>query len=64
MRRYTVNMLRRERLVDKLVEAYVDWRETCAGVSDAYRSRPRRPPPVTLGPRRGSADTPYGRRVA
>jgi hypothetical protein len=27
----------RTRLVDKLVEAYVDWRETCARVNDAYR---------------------------
>jgi hypothetical protein len=33
-----MNTLRRERLVDELVEAYVDWRETCARVGDAYRS--------------------------
>ncbi len=33
-----VNTLRRERLVDELIEAYVDWRETCARVSDAYLS--------------------------
>ena len=33
-----MNTLRRERLVDKLVEAYVDWLEMCARVSDAYRS--------------------------
>ena len=33
-----MNNLRRERLVDQLVEAYVEWRETCARVSDAYRS--------------------------
>jgi hypothetical protein len=33
-----MNTLRRERLVDELVEAYVDWRETCARVNDAYRS--------------------------
>lgn len=33
-----MNTLRRERLVDRLVEAYIDWRETCAWVSDAYRS--------------------------
>jgi hypothetical protein len=30
--------LSRKRLVDKLVEAYVAWRETCARVDDAYRS--------------------------
>jgi hypothetical protein len=30
-------MLSRERLVDQLIEAYVDWRETCARVGDAYR---------------------------
>jgi hypothetical protein len=34
---YTVDMLSRERLVDQLIEAYVDWRETCARVRDAYR---------------------------
>ena len=33
-----MNTLRRERLVDGLVEAYVDWRETCDRVNDAYRS--------------------------
>jgi hypothetical protein len=33
-----VNTVRREWLVDELVEAYVDWRETCARVSDTYRS--------------------------
>jgi hypothetical protein len=27
----------RERLLDGLVEAYVDWRETCDWVNDAYR---------------------------
>ena len=32
------NTLRRERLVDELVEAYVDWRGACARVDDAYRS--------------------------
>ncbi len=32
-----VEMLSRERLVDQLIEAYVDWRETCARVGDAYR---------------------------
>ena len=30
--------LSRKRLVDKLVEAYVAWRETCARVEDAYGS--------------------------
>jgi hypothetical protein len=30
MRRYVMNTLKRERLVDELVEAYIDWRETCA----------------------------------
>jgi hypothetical protein len=33
-----VNILRRERLVDEPLDAYVEWRETCARVSDAYRS--------------------------
>ena len=33
-----MNTLRRERLVDELVEAYVEWRETCARVNDAHRS--------------------------
>jgi hypothetical protein len=37
MRRYAMNALGRERLVDKLVEAYVVWREECAWVHDAYR---------------------------
>ena len=32
-----LDVLRRRRLVDELVEAYVDWRETCARVDDAYR---------------------------
>jgi hypothetical protein len=32
-----MNRLRRERLLDELVEAYVDWREACAHVHDAYR---------------------------
>jgi hypothetical protein len=30
--------LTRKRLVDKLIEAYVDWREACIRVDDAYRS--------------------------
>jgi hypothetical protein len=38
MTRTMIDTLRRERLVDELVEAYVDWRETCARVDDAYRS--------------------------
>jgi hypothetical protein len=38
MRRYMMNTLSRKRLVDKLVDAYVDWREMCARVNDAYRS--------------------------
>jgi hypothetical protein len=33
-----MNTLSRKRLVDKLVEAYVDWREACARVNDCYRS--------------------------
>jgi hypothetical protein len=32
-----MNARSRERLVDGLVEAYVDWRETCGWVNDAYR---------------------------
>jgi hypothetical protein len=32
-----MNTLRRERLLDELVEAYVAWREACAHVHDAYR---------------------------
>ena len=28
----------KERLVDELAEAYIDWRETCVRVNDAYRS--------------------------
>lgn len=30
--------LSRRRLIDKLVEAYVDWREACVRVDDAYRA--------------------------
>jgi hypothetical protein len=30
--------LSRKRLIDKLVEAYVDWREACVRVDDAYRA--------------------------
>jgi hypothetical protein len=40
-----MNTLRRKRLVDALVEAYVDWRETCACVNDAYRSWASEPGP-------------------
>jgi hypothetical protein len=38
MRRFMMNTVTRERLVDDLVEAYVDWRETCTRVNGAYRS--------------------------
>jgi hypothetical protein len=30
--------LNRKRLIDKLVDAYVDWREACVRVDDAYRA--------------------------
>ena len=30
--------LSRKRLIDKLVEAYVDWRQACVRVDDAYRA--------------------------
>jgi hypothetical protein len=40
-----MNTLRRKRLLDKLVEAYVDWRETCARVNAAYRSWASEPAP-------------------
>jgi hypothetical protein len=33
-----MNKLRQERLVDRLMDAYVTWRETCLRVSDAYGS--------------------------
>ena len=33
-----MNTRSRKRLVDKLVDAYVDWRQACALVNDAYRS--------------------------
>jgi len=33
-----MNTLRRERLVDELVAAYIDWRETCARLNDVHRS--------------------------
>jgi hypothetical protein len=45
MRRYMMKTLRQKRLVDALVEAYVDWRETCACVNDAYRSCASKPGP-------------------
>jgi len=38
MRRSMMNRLTRERLVDELVQAYVDWREACVRVDDTYRS--------------------------
>jgi hypothetical protein len=47
---YTMYTLSRKRLVDKLVEAYVAWRETCARVDDAYGAWAREP-----GPRGGVA---------
>ena len=31
-----MNKLRKKRLVDTLMEAYVSWREACLRVSDAY----------------------------
>jgi hypothetical protein len=34
---YIVDTLRRERLIDELIEAYVGWREACVRVRDAYR---------------------------
>jgi hypothetical protein len=37
-----MNRLSRKRLIDKLVAAYVDWREACVRVNDA-RQQPRRP---------------------
>ena len=37
VRGHRVDLLSRERLVDRLIEAYVDWREACARVDDAYR---------------------------
>jgi hypothetical protein len=40
-----MNALSRKRLIDKLVEAYLDWRETCARVDDAYRSWASEPGP-------------------
>jgi hypothetical protein len=45
MRKHMMNPLRQKRLVDALVEAYVDWRETCACVNDAYRSWASEPGP-------------------
>jgi hypothetical protein len=33
-----MNRLRHKRLVDRLVDAYVSWREACLRVSDAYGS--------------------------
>ena len=46
-------LIRRERLVDELVEAYVDWRETCARVNDAYRSWASRTRSLVAEPRLG-----------
>jgi hypothetical protein len=36
MRRYVMDTLIQTRLVDKLLEAYIDWREACARANDAY----------------------------
>ena len=33
-----MNKLRKKRLVDTLMDAYVSWREACLRVSDAYAS--------------------------
>jgi hypothetical protein len=33
-----MNKLTRKRLVDRLIDAYVSWREACLQVSDAYGS--------------------------
>jgi hypothetical protein len=33
-----MNKLSHKRLVDRLIEAYVSWREACLRVSDAYSS--------------------------
>lgn len=33
-----MNKLSQKKLVDRLVDAYVSWREACLRVSDAYRS--------------------------
>jgi hypothetical protein len=52
MRRSVMNRLTQERLVDELVQAYVDWREACARVDAAYRSWASDPAPgdrVTFG---------------
>jgi hypothetical protein len=37
MGRYRMDTPSRTRLVDEVVEAYVDWREACARANDAYR---------------------------
>jgi hypothetical protein len=42
---HLMNPLSRKRLIDKLVAAYVDWREACARVNDAYRFRASEPGP-------------------
>lgn len=33
-----MNKLSQKKLVDRLLDAYVSWREACLGVSDAYGS--------------------------
>jgi hypothetical protein len=46
-----MNTLRRKRLVDTLVEAYVEWREACIRVDEAYFSASETAPgdKVTFG---------------
>ena len=39
--------LQHRRLVDEVMVAYVDWREECIGVSDAYRGWAAAEPPET-----------------
>jgi hypothetical protein len=40
-----MDKVNRKRLVDRLLEAYVDWREACAQVDAAYRSFASEPGP-------------------
>ena len=37
MRKPLIDAVSRPRLVDRLVDAYVDWRQACAWVNDSYR---------------------------
>ena len=50
-RRCAMNKLSHKRVVDKLIDAYVSWREACLRVSDAYGSWAR-----AMGPGARSAD--------